>query len=148
MAGTYGRPSTNRSSGVDNTSNKAKTLGRAFKEKPCVSCGRTITWRKKWERDWDSVKYCSDACRSHGVKPVDTKLEKAILTLLAALPAGGTVSPDDAAKAVDPQGWKTLAEPARRAARRLTVAGKVTMIQGGHIVDPSIVKGPVLVRLV
>ncbi|WP_082771563.1 MULTISPECIES: DUF2256 domain-containing protein [Burkholderiaceae] len=32
--------------------------------KVCASCGRTFTWRKKWERDWSSVKYCSDKCRS------------------------------------------------------------------------------------
>lgn len=32
--------------------------------KICVRCGRTFTWRKKWERDWDQVKYCSDRCRS------------------------------------------------------------------------------------
>ncbi|ADQ84929.1 DUF2256 domain-containing protein [Methylovorus sp. MP688] len=31
--------------------------------KPCVQCGRTMTWRKAWEKNWDSVKYCSDACR-------------------------------------------------------------------------------------
>ena len=29
----------------------------------CATCGRKITWRKKWERDWDSVKYCSERCR-------------------------------------------------------------------------------------
>jgi hypothetical protein len=27
--------------------------------KTCVVCGRTIEWRKKWERDWDQVRYCS-----------------------------------------------------------------------------------------
>jgi hypothetical protein len=32
-------------------------------EKICVTCGRPFTWRKKWERDWEHVKYCSDACR-------------------------------------------------------------------------------------
>lgn len=31
--------------------------------KPCVVCGRPFTWRKKWERNWAEVKYCSDACR-------------------------------------------------------------------------------------
>ncbi|MBA3853078.1 MAG: DUF2256 domain-containing protein [Gemmatimonas sp.] len=36
-------------------------------EKDCLSCGRPFTWRKKWERDWDAVKYCSDACRRRGV---------------------------------------------------------------------------------
>jgi hypothetical protein len=23
----------------------------------------SITWRKKWERCWDEVKYCSERCR-------------------------------------------------------------------------------------
>ena len=34
--------------------------------KVCISCGRPFTWRKKWERDWEGVKYCSDACRRRG----------------------------------------------------------------------------------
>ncbi|WP_395717217.1 DUF2256 domain-containing protein [Prosthecobacter sp.] len=32
-------------------------------EKICPACGRPFSWRKKWERDWDRVKFCSDACR-------------------------------------------------------------------------------------
>jgi len=32
--------------------------------KICVACARPFAWRKKWERDWDSVKYCSDRCRT------------------------------------------------------------------------------------
>ncbi|MDB2325365.1 DUF2256 domain-containing protein [Alphaproteobacteria bacterium] len=30
--------------------------------KICVTCGRPFTWRKKWERDWEEVRYCSKAC--------------------------------------------------------------------------------------
>ena len=30
--------------------------------KTCPACQRAFTWRKKWERDWDRVKYCSKAC--------------------------------------------------------------------------------------
>jgi hypothetical protein len=37
--------------------------------KVCTACGRPFVWRKKWERDWESVKYCSDACRSRGGSP-------------------------------------------------------------------------------
>ena len=33
-------------------------------EKTCLSCGHPFTWRKKWEKVWDEVKYCSDRCRS------------------------------------------------------------------------------------
>ena len=31
--------------------------------KVCAHCGREFTWRKKWERVWAEVKYCSQACR-------------------------------------------------------------------------------------
>ena len=33
-------------------------------EKPCAACGRPFRWRRKWARDWDQVRYCSDACRT------------------------------------------------------------------------------------
>jgi hypothetical protein len=32
-------------------------------EKICAHCGRPFSWRKKWARTWDEVKYCSDRCR-------------------------------------------------------------------------------------
>jgi len=32
-------------------------------EKDCAACRRPFAWRKKWERDWDNVKYCSVRCR-------------------------------------------------------------------------------------
>ncbi|NDB95629.1 MAG: DUF2256 domain-containing protein [Verrucomicrobia bacterium] len=35
-------------------------------EKICPVCGRPFVWRKKWERDWDRVKFCSDRCRRGG----------------------------------------------------------------------------------
>lgn len=34
--------------------------------KPCVACGRPMSWRRAWRNTWDSVKYCSDACRRKG----------------------------------------------------------------------------------
>lgn len=30
--------------------------------KCCAVCGLPFTWRKKWERDWEQVKYCSERC--------------------------------------------------------------------------------------
>ncbi|MGL4496404.1 MAG: DUF2256 domain-containing protein [Beijerinckiaceae bacterium] len=33
-------------------------------EKICVACARPFAWRKKWEKNWDTVKYCSDRCRA------------------------------------------------------------------------------------
>lgn len=31
--------------------------------KICVVCGLPFTWRKKWAKVWDEVKYCSERCR-------------------------------------------------------------------------------------
>ncbi|MBP6003177.1 MAG: DUF2256 domain-containing protein [Pyrinomonadaceae bacterium] len=47
-------------------------MKRVYKQhlpsKICVSCSRPNTWRRKWLREWDNVKYCSDACRSASKK--------------------------------------------------------------------------------
>ncbi|MDA9619849.1 DUF2256 domain-containing protein [Alphaproteobacteria bacterium] len=32
--------------------------------KICVICDRPFSWRKKWERDWENVIYCSKRCQS------------------------------------------------------------------------------------
>jgi hypothetical protein len=39
---------------------------RYLPTKPCATCGRPMTWRKRWAKNWDEVKYCSDACRRRG----------------------------------------------------------------------------------
>jgi hypothetical protein len=115
-------------------------------EKTCVACGRTITWRKKWARNWDEVRYCSDACRRHRVDDTDRDLESAILELLDARGAGKTICPSEAARRVRPDDWRELMEPARRAARRLVAVGRIEITQHGQVVDPSTAKGPVRLR--
>lgn len=37
---------------------------QSLASKSCAVCGRTMTWRKAWAKNWDSVLYCSDACRA------------------------------------------------------------------------------------
>ena len=32
-------------------------------EKICLVCKKSFSWRKKWERDWDNVIYCSERCK-------------------------------------------------------------------------------------
>ena len=39
-------------------------LKQNFPEKICHTCRRPFSWRKKWERDWESVKYCSKTCKT------------------------------------------------------------------------------------
>lgn len=32
--------------------------------KTCITCNRPFTWRKKWEKSWSDVKYCSNQCKN------------------------------------------------------------------------------------
>jgi hypothetical protein len=119
--------------------------------KTCTTCGRTMEWRKSWEKNWDSVKYCSDKCRSTKPGNVDAALEQAILRLLAERGAGKTICPSEAARAVassdERAAWEPLMEPTRAAARRLVAAGKLLITQGSVVVDPSTAKGAIRLRL-
>ena len=127
--------------------------------KPCAACGREITWRKKWARDWANVKYCSDACRrdakSSAKRDEAAALETAILDLLSARDpqrtGGKSICPSDAARRVGGESsddWRDLMEPARQAARRLVARGECEITQADRAVDPSTAKGPVRVRFV
>ncbi len=123
-------------------------------EKICASCGRRIEWRKAWARDWDRVRHCSAACRRRGVRRIDRELEQEIEQRLDDRSRGATLCPSEAARAVhlrrdgdgSPDGWRTLMEPARRAARRLVAAGRLEITQRGAVVDPSTAKGPIRLR--
>ena len=123
----------------------------AKREKICKTCGRAFEWRKKWAKDWDVVKYCSDACRGHTVGEKDAALEKAILDLLAERGRDKTICPSEAAKAVggkeERRDWEGLMEPARAAARRLVAAGTIVVMQGGRVVDASTAKGAIRLKL-
>ncbi|MGP1273015.1 MAG: DUF3253 domain-containing protein [Phycisphaerales bacterium] len=113
----------------------------------CVSCGRSIAWRKKWERDWDQVRYCSRACRSRGVSELDTDLQRAILSLLKQRSPSASICPSEAARAIRPEGWRQLMEPARRAARRLAAQQIVEITQAGRVIDATTARGPIRIRL-
>lgn len=122
--------------------------GRAGDTKTCVSCGREMTWRKSWERNWEQVRYCSDACRKRRVSDTDVALEEAIIALLEARASDASICPSEAARVVGGDHWRDLMEPARRAGRRLVATGAVEITQKGRVVDPSTAKGPIRIRKV
>jgi hypothetical protein len=121
-------------------------LASSRADKSCASCGRRIEWRAKWAADWESVKYCSSACRSHGLTATDRKLEETIDILLNARAQDATICPSEAARAVGDEEWRDLMEPARRAARRMVARGEIEITQKGSVVDPSTAKGPIRLR--
>lgn len=86
------------------------------------------------------------------LKPLDSVLEEAILTLLAARRSGKTICPSEAAKHVanasgTPQAWQALMEPSRAAARRLVAHGRIVITQRGRPVDPAVARGPIRLKL-
>jgi hypothetical protein len=121
------------------------------KDKLCKTCRRPIQWQKKFEQDWDIIKYCSDACRGHKSGEADAALEAVILSLLAERDPGKTICPSEAAKEIGGteirRDWEGLMEPTRAAARRLVAKGKIVITQHGAVVDPSTAKGPIRLRL-
>lgn len=116
-------------------------------ERTCASCGRRMEPRRRWGADPDAVRYCSRACRSRGVRPIDRALEAAILELLGQRARGATICPSEAARSVSATEWRPLMEPARRAARRLVARDELEIVQGGRPVDPSTARGPIRLRL-
>jgi hypothetical protein len=76
----------------------------------------------------------------------DARLERAISDLLDLRRAGTTICPSEAARRVDPEGWRELMPAARAAAGRLADAGQVEVTQGGEVVDVATARGPVRIR--
>jgi hypothetical protein len=77
---------------------------------------------------------------------VDARLERTIEALLDSRRADASICPSEAARAVDPEGWRELMPAARAAAGRLAAAGSAEVTQGGEVVDVEAARGPVRVR--
>jgi hypothetical protein len=80
------------------------------------------------------------------VDDVERTLERTIDALLDQRRPGTTICPSDAARAVDPDGWRELMPAARAAAGRLAAAGDVEVTQRGEVVDVATARGPVRIR--
>ena len=118
--------------------------------KLCVTCGREMRPRKRWKDRWDEVRHCSAACRREARgrgRRQGEALEAAVLELLGERAAQATACPSEVARRLDPEGWRDLMEPVRRAARRLVAAGRVEVLQKGRVVDAATARGPIRLRL-
>ena len=118
-------------------------------EKICVQCGRSFEWRKKWEKNWAEIKYCSDRCRTQFKNQGKTEsimLQKQILDLLKTRSEGKTICPSDILLAEQKQDSQKM-EQVRQAARLLVHQGLIEITQGGKPVDPDDFRGPIRLRL-
>lgn len=76
----------------------------------------------------------------------EKELAAKIRELLSARSAESSICPSDVARAAAPDDWRPLMEPVREAARHMVADGEVQITQGGEVVDPESVRGPIRIR--
>lgn len=76
----------------------------------------------------------------------EKELAAKIRELLSARSAESSICPSDVARAAAPDNWRPLMEPVREAARHMVADGEVQITQGGEVVDPESVRGPIRIR--
>ena len=119
-------------------------------QKYCTVCGRQMTWRKRWQRNWEQVRYCSKACRRRGLSSTDRQLETAIMGVLdtQATSDGISIQALTAELKTIPADHQPqhLVPATKNAVRRLANSGSLEVRQHGRRVDPSTTKGPFTIR--
>ena len=74
-------------------------------------------------------------------------IEDAIFELLAACKPGGSIAPEEAARAADPEGWHGRIAQVRATAVGLARQGRLVILRKGKPVDPEAFKGVYRLRL-
>ena len=74
-------------------------------------------------------------------------VETTILDLLAQVPAGKSISPEQVARAVDPESWQRLLGRVRAVAIGLARQGGLVITRHGKPADPDTFKGVYRLRL-
>ena len=78
---------------------------------------------------------------------MSAEVEAAIFDLLAKVPAGKSISPEEVAKAVDPNGWRRELGKVRAVAVGLARAGRLVVLRHNKPADPDDFKGVWQMRL-
>ncbi len=74
-------------------------------------------------------------------------IEASIFDLLGALSPGKSISPEEVARAVDPEGWRRQLSRVRGTAVGLARAGRLVITRHGKPADPDDFKGVWRMRL-
>ena len=125
---------------------RAETVASHPPDKFCATCGRPFSWRRKWARVWDDVRYCSERCRRTRHRASRASVVDAIETLLDRRRPGASICPSEAARVVWPEDWRAHMEEVREAARVLMHEGRLEITQQGRRVSSANFKGPVRLR--
>lgn len=74
-------------------------------------------------------------------------VEDAIFSLLALREPGKSICPSEAARAVDPEGWRRVMPQVKATAVGLAREGRLVITRKGKPVDPDAFKGVIRLRL-
>lgn len=116
-------------------------------EKVCASCGRPMVWRKAWEKNWDSIRYCSDSCRRDKLDKNSLHVREAILLAIKNLDPSKTICPIEIAKSLWSE-WESHLEEVRRVGRILHHEKLIVIIQNGKPIKDLNFKGPVFFKTI
>ena len=95
-----------------------------MKTKHCLSCGRPFSEQKRWEENWDNIKYCSQKCRRNKWDKKFENLEKFILN-------NSNLNIVEVEENYFNKKNRDSHEIVKSACRRLHLSGKITILQKG-----------------
>ena len=109
--------------------------------KHCNSCGRPFDKQKRFEKNWDEIKYCSAKCRKEKLEKNQTELEVFIIEKLSLV---SNICPSQiATEFFGKDRMKQMMEPVRCACRRLHLADKIKITQGNKPIKTLNFRGPI-----
>lgn len=119
-----------------------------FTSKTCLWCYRPFDFRKKWEKTWEKVKYCSEDCRANSknkkkILERDRLISKTIEMVEERKPK--SLCPSEVVRQLF-EDWKPQMEPVRQVCRLLHLEKKLKITQNRKRVEDLNFKGPIRIQ--
>lgn len=105
-----------------------------------------MVWRKAWEKNWESIRYCSDSCRRQKLDKTSTPVRLALLELVNVSDGQKLCDPLDVARNLWPTDWQAHSEEVRRVVRQLAAEELVQIFQNGKRIKELNFKGQIFIR--
>ena len=105
-----------------------------MKTKHCLSCGRPFSEQKRWEKNWDEVKYCSQKCRTN-------KWDKKFKDLAQFILNNGHLNNHEIEENYFQKKNKNSSEIVKSVCRRLHLSGEITILQKGKPISSTNFRG-------
>ena len=113
--------------------------------KYCNSCGRPFNKQKRFQKNWEEIKYCSAKCRKDRLELKQVELEDFILKRLKSV---SNICPSEIAiELYGKEKMRQMMEPVRCACRRLHLRKKIIITQSKKPIKDLNFRGPIRIQL-